>query len=320
MKTELATSLRRIVRGTDDTRVRATWRICIAILVTFSGAAIGAVVLRRIALTELLQPLVGHTFAVGGVLTALFVLARYVDHRPIPAYGFTKSYAWIIDVLGGTLTGIALVCLAFIGSYERGEVTIVEIFSPGAAQSFAVGMSILVLGWILVAVWEETLFRSLFFKNATEGLAARGLSKPVAILGAWVASSLVYGFLHGPFGSNPESIGLVYALIMTSVMGGLFGLAYALSDELAFPIGLHTGINFAEHNLFFGPIDAVVPAVLRVRHTISGESIQFQSIDPLVIIPVFLCGYVFVAVWFYLRNGTISLGFATQTSDSGLSR
>lgn len=307
MKKQLATSIRQIVRGTSDTRVRATWRIGIAILLTFSGAAIGGLFIQRIALAELLQPLVGHVFAVGGVLTALFILARYIDHRPIPDYGFALSSEWIVDVLVGTLTGIVLVGLAFIGSYEQGAVTVVEIFSAGAAASFAVGLSILVIGWVCVAFWEETLFRSLFFKNATEGLAARGLSRHMAIAGAWLISSLVYGFLHGPFGSNPESIDLMYALVMTSVMGGLFGLAYALSDELAFPIGLHTGINFAEHNLFFGPVDTIVPAALRVRHAISGESVQFQSIDPLVIIPVFVCGYVFVIGWFYVRNETVSL-------------
>lgn len=307
MRYRLATRLGRIVRGPVDTRVRATWRICIAILITFSGAALGGLVIQRMALPELLEPLVGHIFAVGGVLTALFVLARYIDQRPLPEYGFRIASEWLLDALVGTLIGIGLVGLAFIGSYERGVVTIVERFSVGGARSFTVGMSILVVGWICVAFWEETLFRGLFFKNATEGLAARGISRPVAIFGAWLISSLVYGFLHGPLGSNPESIGLMYALVMTSVMGGLFGLAYALSDELAFPIGLHTGVNFAEHNLFFGPVDTVVPAVLRVRHAISGESVQFQSIEPIVIVPVFVCGYLFVTGWFYLRNGTVSL-------------
>jgi len=99
---------------------------------------------------------------------------------------------------------------------------------------------------------------------------------------------------------------------MTAVMGGLFGIAYALSGELTVTIGLHFGINFAEHNLFFGASEAVIPAVLRVARTGSAEHIQFQSIEPLVILPVFVFGYLCVIGWFYLRERTISHSVRTQ--------
>jgi membrane protease YdiL (CAAX protease family) len=301
----------RIIYGTSDTRMRAVWRISVAIILSFAGALLGVALLRYVAVGELFVPVVGHFFAVLGVLSALVVVGRYIDDREIPEYGFRLSRRWVIELCLGTVLGIGLVGLAFAVSYRQGSVTVIEVLSAGTARSFAFGIGVVVLGWSFVAFWEETLLRSLFFKNAAEGLAARDLTPLVAVFGAWLSSSVVYGFLHGPLGSNPESVSLLYALVMTVVMGGLFGIAYALSGELALPIGLHLGINFAEHNLFFGPPEAVTPAVLRVARTGSGGYIQFQSIEPVVIVPVFAFGYLCVIGWSYLRDGTISQSVQT---------
>ena len=302
----------RIVYGASEPRVRAIWRISIAIILSFAGAVLGVALLRYVAVGELFVPVVGHFFAVLGVLSALVVLARHVDNREIPEYGLRLSRRWVLELCLSTVLGIGLVGLAFAASYWHGSVTVIEVLSAGTTRSFAFGIGVVVLGWIFVAFWEETLLRSLFFKNAAEGLAARGLAPPVAVFGAWLSSSMVYGFLHGPLGSNPESVPLLYALVMTTVMGGLFGIAYALSGELAVPIGLHLGINFAEHNLFFGPPEAVTPAVLRVARTGSGGHVQFQSIEPVVIVPVFAFGYLCVIGWSYIRNDTISQSVRMQ--------
>jgi len=308
----VARGANRIIYGASDPRVRAIWRISIAIVLSFAGALLGIALLRYVVVGELFVPVVGHFFAVLGVLSALVVLARYADDREIPDYGFRLSRRWVLELCLGTALGIGLVGLAFAVSYWQGSVTVVEVLSAGTTRSFAFGIGVVVLGWIFVAFWEETLLRSLFFKNAAEGLAARGLTPPVAVFGAWLSSSVIYGFLHGPLGSNPESVPLLYALAMTAVMGGLFGIAYALSGELAVPIGLHLGINVAEHNLFFGPPEAVTPAVLRVARPGSGGHIQFQSIEPVVIVPVFAFGYLCVIGWVYLRDGTISHSVRTQ--------
>ena len=292
--------------------MRAVWRISVAIILSFAGALLGVALLRYVAVGELFVPVVGHFFAVLGVLSALVVLGRYIDDREIPEYGFRLSRRWVIELCLGTVLGIGLVGLAFAVSYRQGSVTVIEVLSVGTARSFVFGIGVVVVGWSFVAFWEETLLRSLFFKNAAEGLAARGLTPLVAVFGAWLTSSVVYGFLHGPLGSNPDSVSLLYALVMTVVMGGLFGIAYVLSGELSLPIGLHLGINFAEHNLFFGPPEAVTPAVLRVARTGTGGHIQFQSIEPLVIVPVFALGYLCVIGWSYLRDGTISQSVRTQ--------
>jgi membrane protease YdiL (CAAX protease family) len=307
MKSRLRAAGNRIFRGTTDSRLRASWRIIIAVGLTFVGALGGVLAVQQVAIQDLFVPLFAHLFAVIAVLATAGLLARYIDHRRLSDYGFALSFSWGLEAVVGAVIGIGLVGLAFGFAHQLGVVTTVETFSAGDAETLMTGFGVVLLGWVFVGLWEETLFRGLFLKNAAEGLSVRDLSPTTAALGAWLSSSLVYGFLHGPLGSNPEGISLLYALVMTSVMGGLFGLAYLLSNELALPIGLHTGINFAEQNLFFGPPGAVGPAVLRTEHTVSGARLQFQSLDPVIIVPVFICGYLLVAGWAYLRDGTISI-------------
>ena len=313
MDTRVGSSIHWILRGTVDDRLRASWRIVIAVGLTFAGALGGGVVVQQLDLPELFIPLLAHFVAVVAVLCTVGILARYIDRRRIPEYGFNVSLGWGIDAIVGAAVGTGLVGLAFGLASQRGVVTVVDVVSTGTADSFAFGLVVVILGWVFVGFWEETLLRGIFLKNAAEGFTARETSPVTAAFGAWLSSSLVYGFLHGPFGSNPETVSLMYALGMTAVMGGLFGLAYVLTDELALPIGLHSGINFAEHNLFFGPPHGVAPTVLRVEHAVSGGYIQFQSIDPRVIVPVFIGGYALITSWVYLRTGDVSIAVASAS-------
>jgi membrane protease YdiL (CAAX protease family) len=287
--------------------LRASWRIVIGVGLTFAGALGGTLVVQQVAIPNLFVPLVAHLFAVLAVLATAGLLARYIDYRRFSDYGFSLSLGWGGEAVVGAVIGIGLVGFAYGLAHQRGVVTTIGTFSTGAAETLATGFGVILLGWIFVGLWEETLFRGLFLKNAAEGLTVRGLSPTTAAFGAWLSSSLVYGFLHGPLGSNPDGSSVLYALVMTSVMGGLFGLAYLLSNELALPIGMHTGVNLAEQNIFFGPPGAEGPAVMRAEHAVSGARIQFQSLDPIVAIPVFVCGYFLVAGWAYLRDGRISV-------------
>lgn len=307
MSIRLRATIRWLLRGTVDERLRASWRIVLAVVLTFVGALGGTVVVERVDPSALLTPLVAHSFAVVAVLVTVAVVARYVDRRPVSEYGFDLSRGWGVDAVVGAVLGVGLVGLAFGLASRRGTVAVVEVLSTGTAGSFTFGFLVVALGWVFVGFWEETLFRGLFLRNAADGLTVRGATPVTAALGAWLSSSLVYGALHGPFGSTPATVSLAYALLMTAVMGGLFGLAYLLTGELALPIGLHAGINFAEQNLFLGSPGGVAPAVLRVEYATAGGPVQFQSVDPLVIVPVFVAGYALVAGWAFLRHGGVSI-------------
>lgn len=314
----------RILHGVHDNRVRATWRILSALLLTFVGGFGGLFLIQQVGIEVpdwAVLPTV-QLFAVIGVLLALVVLARYLDRREPSDYGFDLSLHWGIDAFAGVLCGIGLVGLGFAFAYQQGTVRIVDVVSAGTADSLGLAIGVVVVGWILLGFWEETLFRGMFLKNAAEGLAARRLSPKAAIFGAWLSSSLIFGLLHGPSGSNPGPHSVAYTLLMTGVLGGLFGWAYLLTEELAFPIGLHMGINLADANFFFGTPDTAVPTLLQVEHSVSGGPVQLQSLDPYLSIPIFICGYLLITGYFYLRHGSIRIRFSmasyefTSTSTS----
>lgn len=298
----------RVMYGGLDGRVRATWRILSGLLLTLGGGFGGLFLIQQLGVEVpdwAVLPTV-QLFAVFGVLLALAVLSRYVDHRQSSDYGFDLSLRWGTDAIIGIIFGIGLQGLGFLFAYQQGLVTIVDVMSAGTADSLGVVIGVVITGWILLGFWEETLFRGIFLKNAAEGLAQR-ISPKTAVLGAWLCSSLIFGIFHGPFGSNPGPHSLIYTLVITGILGGLFGWAYLLTEELAFPIGLHMGYNLAGANLFFGTPNAAVPTLFQVEHSVSGGPVQIQSLDPYLTIPFFLAGYLLITGYFYLRYGSVSI-------------
>jgi len=309
--------LHRVLHGVHDDRIRATWRILSAVLLTVGGGVAGLFLIQQLGVEVpdwAVLPTV-QLFAVVGVLLALVFLTRYVDHREPSDYGFDLSLQWGIDAFAGIVCGIGLVGLEFIVAYQQETVTIVDVMSPGAADSLGLVIGVVIVGWVLLGFWEETLFRGIILKNAAEGLVARRISPKAAAFGAWFSSSLLFGLFHGPFGSNPGPHSLVYTLVMTSILGGLFGWAYLLTDELAFPIGLHLGYNLAGANLFFGIPNAAVPTLFQVEHSVSGEPVQFQSLDPSLTIPLFIAAYLLITGYVYLRHGSIQVRLSMATSE-----
>ena len=310
--------LHRVLHGVHDDRVRATWRILSAVLLTFVGGFGGLFLIQQLGVDVpdwAVLPTV-QLFAVIGVLLSLVVLVRYLDRREPSDYGFDLSVQWGIDAFAGVLCGVGLSGLGFAFAYQQGTVRIVDVMSAGTADSLILAIGVVLVGWVLVGFWEETLFRGIFLKNAAEGLAAQRLSPKAAVFGAWLSSSLIFGVFHGPFGSNPGPHSLVYTLLMTGVLGGLYGWAYLLTEELAFPIGLHMGNNLAGANLFFGTPDSAVPTLIQVEHSVSGGPVQLQSLDPYLTIPIFICGYLLITGYFYLRHGSTRIRFSIASYES----
>lgn len=307
--TSTAISLvRGLVRGREDRRVRALWRVLLSIVFVLSGVLLGSAVAMALGVDALWLPVVSHLWSVVTVAVVLVLMARFVDRRPVVDYGFSLSRGWWTDAAAGAALGVALMAVAFGISYGRGRIHVVELWSAGDGGAFLPWMGLAVAVWILVGVWEESLFRGLFITNAAEGLAARGLTGTRALLGAWASSSAVFGLLHGPLGTVPEGVALLDMLVVWLLVGGLFGLSYVLSGQLAFPIALHAALNFATNNVFFGFAGGspTLPAVFRVEA--AGGSWSPHG-DLGVMLPVVLLGYVAVLGWFYRRRG--SLAFET---------
>ncbi|ERG93757.1 CPBP family intramembrane glutamic endopeptidase [Haloquadratum walsbyi] len=207
-----------------------------------------------------------------------------------------------VDALAGFALAVFLEAGLFVIEYHRGGVQIIGTWTDAAAVPIVIQVSILLLGWIALGFWEETLFRGIVISNAVEGLASRELSGRAVTLGALLSSSVVFGFGHVISGAISTGDSLLYALVMISISGALYGWAYLLSGELAFPIGLHTGGNLAT-TMLISSSGATYPKV--VEYSVSGRSIGFNTSDPAVLLLLFAIEFLIISGYFYLQYGAV---------------
>lgn len=288
----------------------------VAVVITFGSVFAFILTVRAVGIDipGWAEVAVAHPAAVVGVLIAMALLKRYVNHRDITDYGFNLSRQWGADTLTGFGLGVFLVAGLFVIEYLQGGVQIVGTWTDAAAVPIVLQVGILVFGWIALSVWEETLFRGIFIRNAIDGLVSKGFSDRTVILGALLSSSVVFGFGHGISGSISTGDSLLYALVMTSISGLLYGWAYLLSGELAFPIGLHTGVNLTT-TMLISSSGATYPKV--VEYSVSGRTIGFNTSDPTILLLIFAIGFIIISGYFYLQYGTVVPNPNRSESPSG---
>lgn len=295
----VSSSLRSFVWGQQHGRVRAIWRVLFPVLVGFFALRLAGVAALTFDLNrgEMMVVAFGGTTLV--MLGVIGITARYLDHRPLREYGYRLSGDWWRKFVVGTGLGVLIVAMTTVIAHSTDSLRVTSgTLVPDAA----------LLGWLLVffagfvgvAFYEEFIYRGSFITDAVEGLTARDISRPVATGVALVASTLAFALIHLPGAIVADAnIGLV--VVKTGVLGGLFGVAYLRTEELALPMGLHLGVNYALMNIFgIGAAETPgVPSLLTVEHTATGLWSASRGIPLFVAI---LAGYVIVLLWTRWRN------------------
>lgn len=273
--------LSRVVRGEADPRLRASWRVLLAlplILLTgaVSNAIAGAVGLSGWAPVGLLQ---AATFAV-----ALLAWARYVDRRPVGEYGLSASPRWVLDAGLGFAAVLVAQSLWHGGGSLLGWTT-VDVAATGDS-SFVLAFAAAFVG-VAATVWiQETAFFGLVLRNVAEGFRARDLTARNAVLGGWVVAAVYVAAIHQGTLQRP---GLFVA-------GAVYGLLYVHTGELALPVGFHLGVNFTG-GWVFTPAGVERAAIFAVT-----ESHALFSALSGPAIPQMLVGYLLVVGWLRLRG------------------
>jgi uncharacterized protein len=176
-------------------------------------------------------------------LLTVWLAGRFLDRRPFADFGLHFGGAWWVDFAFGLGLGAALMTIIFGAQYALGWVSVTEAFvSPGTG--FLVGLVPPLVTYVCVGISEELISRGYQLRNGAEGLAGMGLSPRAAVLLAWALSSLFFGFLHA---ANPNAT--TFSILNIVLAGFMLGAGYALTGELAIPIGLHISWN-----LFQGPV------------------------------------------------------------------
>ena len=288
----------------EQRRLRAFVRVVVAVVIAVGGAAaIGAL------LTSLFSmPVVFAAQQIPRALLAVVLLgvwARYVDRRPLVAYGFHLDRDWWIDLLGGILIGAAIHFGAFATFLTMEWAHVTDVVVLGAADgSFIIAMLTIAVAYVCVAIWEESVFRGLFITNGAEGLG--WVSPQVAVATATFLAAFVFGILHFQQASSPLS------LLFWIGMGVVLALAYAITGELALPIGLHFAYNFMGNSVFgiTGVATDRLPTLFQLSFT--GPDL-FVQIAGAVNAAFIVIGFLLVLAWIQWRHDDLRLHIELAT-------
>lgn len=285
--------LRGVLWGRADTRVRAIWRVLVVAIVISQLQELVAVAIAGVLGVEGRLPFGLAQAVVFGIL--LVGWAVYIDRRPLSAYGFSLSRSWVVDGVvgfGAVLVGFGV----WLGLGSIVGWADVELAPGTPGGTVLLGIGAFLLGTALNVWVQESIFTGMVLKNAAEGLSSRGVTAKRAVVGAWIAAVFFYTVLHTPT-EFARTVNLVIVL-------GLYGSLYVQTGELALPIGVHTGVNFAGGVLVVSPsVAGDRPALVEVTNSLSGVLGGLNG----GAVPHVVIAYLLVVGWLALRDRGLSV-------------
>jgi membrane protease YdiL (CAAX protease family) len=168
----------------------------------------------------------------------VILAALVLDRRVLSDFGLNfESGMWQPFIgglaLGVAITGLSIAVGAVAGFYEIGGIQMTG--GPAVWILLVLGT---VVSHLAIVVAEEFFVRGYIITNVLEGLdGVLSIPRSVAASAAVMIASLFFYLTHSARG---EVFGL-----MADGLAVLLGVAYVLSGDLAVPIGIHFGVNFA---------------------------------------------------------------------------
>ncbi|MGH3145214.1 MAG: lysostaphin resistance A-like protein [Rubrobacter sp.] len=255
-----------------------------------------------------LIPLFSAAAGLVGAVLSVWLAGRFLDRRPLPAFGFRLGAGWWLDLLFGMALGAVLITTVFLVELGLGWVEVTSVFeTDGVGAPFAISILLPATTFVCVGISEETVFRGYQLKNAAEGLNYPALGPRGAVLLAWVLSSVFFAVLHA---DNPNATTISTLNIVLA--GFMLGFGYVISGELAIPIGLHITWNFFQGAVYGFPVSGFgsFGAAFLSTRPVGPDLWTGGSFGPeggLLVPAVMLLGMLLIALWSRLRTGKVAI-------------
>src|SRR5262245_25350623 len=153
-----------------------------------------------------------------------FVVARFIDHRPLSTFGITlQNSQW--HLLSGLIIAAAMTGMALAGSYLFGYVHVAWTGNQVSPSTLLATAAVL----IVAAAVEELMFRGLPLQILCEGI------------GKWPGLLVISGLFGAVHLNNPNSS--LLGTVNTILAGVLLSLAYFKARSLWLPYAIHLGWN-----------------------------------------------------------------------------
>jgi membrane protease YdiL (CAAX protease family) len=264
----------------DESRLRAGWRLFIALFLTGLFFNIVDWINSALSLTEPMPviPSLGIDLIV--VTSAIYIARRFFDRRSFASLGLHLNKQTLSDIVLGIVIAFVVMSIVYIIEHSLGWLTF-ESFAWQSVSSSEV-LSQTLRGFLVYAhtgFKEELIFRGYVLQTLVSGLN---------LFWGVVISSLYFGIEHL---SNPHSSWMSTAGIV--IIGLFFAYGYLRTGQLWLPIGLHFGWNFFENALFGFPVSGFDrPGLFHIN--VSGPELwtggAFGPEAGLLMIPVCLIG------------------------------
>jgi len=186
------------------------------------------------------------------VLLVVLYLAgvRYIERRH-PSELLDKR--WLKEFLSGIALGLSLFTAVMLALW------IVGVYHPASWGSLA-PLARGLLFALVAATVEEIVFRGFLFRLS---------AKLFGTWGALLLTSALFGAAHA---FNPgATVGSSVAIALEA--GILLGAAYALTQRLWLPIGVHLGWNFAEGAIFGMSVSGTAKQASLITGSLHGRSL-----------------------------------------------
>lgn len=301
-----------------EQRWRAGWRVALYSLFWGIIQLASSLVIRSpltnalIAILPALAPIAGELlfYSVNALLVIglTWFMAYKIDYRPLADLGLRLDRHWWEDLGFGLLLGAGLMTLIFGSEWALGWIMVTGYLHTTVPNTiFAIAILQPIFLFIAVGVSEELLSRGYHLRNLAEGFNFGMLHPRLAIVIAWVLSSLIFGFLHI---LNPNS---TWVSTFALMLAGIFlGLGYVLTGRLGLPIGLHITWNFFQGSVYGFRVsgnDLSDTALIAIRQT--GPTLwtggAFGPEAGLIGIVAILLGLLSTALWVQWRYGAVVL-------------
>ena len=238
---QLRTILSFIFLTNDKSRLRAGWRILIAVILTGLFFNLVDWVRSALSISGPTTSIVGHLIDFFVVTGAIFITRRLADKRSFTSLGFRINKQAGFDLLIGIGIPFILFLIIYTIEFSLGWLKFDSFAWQTDSPALVISQTTRYFVWFIFVAWnEELVYRGYIMQSL-----ASGLNLTLGIL----ISSIYFGIEHL---SNPNSNGMAVAGIF---LAGLFlAYAYIRTGQLWLPIGLHLGWNFFESAVFGFPV------------------------------------------------------------------
>jgi len=251
--------------------LRSGWKLAayvgfFLIILTGAGLAVSMALSGRAA-SGLVQSQVG-LLALNGItlfvpaVGAMWLTVRFMDHRPLRAFGIGFVPGWQRHFLFGIGVAAGMLSVLIGGCYAFGYVSM-----HWTGGQVSPGVLLATCGAILLAALnEELVFRGFPLQLLIEGI------------GEWpaiIAMSALFGALHL---NNPNASFL--GILNTILAGILMSLAYVRTRSLWMPYAIHAGWNLGLGFVFGFPLSGIDIPSLWTTGTAGSETILGGDYGP----------------------------------------